>query len=59
MKTAFAIAAHPDDVEFLMAGTLLLLREAGYQLHYMTVANGCCGSMTLDRQTVARIRRDE
>jgi LmbE family N-acetylglucosaminyl deacetylase len=59
VKTAFAIAAHPDDIEFLMAGTLLLLREAGYQLHYMTVANGCCGSMTLDRQTVARIRRDE
>ena len=25
-----AIGAHPDDIEFSMAGTLLLLRQAGY-----------------------------
>ena len=29
MKSAIAIAAHPDDIEFQMAGTLLLLKEAG------------------------------
>ncbi|MDQ6630443.1 MAG: PIG-L family deacetylase, partial [Verrucomicrobiota bacterium] len=33
MKTAFAIAAHPDDIEFMMAGTLLLLKNAGYEIH--------------------------
>ena len=43
-KHAFAVAAHPDDIEFVMAGTLILLRRAGYELHYMNIANGCCGS---------------
>jgi LmbE family N-acetylglucosaminyl deacetylase len=59
MKTALAIAAHPDDIEFLMAGTLIHLKEAGYALHYMTVANGCCGSTRLNAGTIARIRRQE
>lgn len=56
---AFAIAAHPDDIEFLMAGTMLHLGSRGYELHYMTVANGCCGSVEYDRETTARIRRQE
>lgn len=59
MKTAIAIAAHPDDIEFLMAGTLLLLGRAGYELHYWNLANGCCGSTQHDAETVARIRREE
>lgn len=58
-KTAFAIAAHPDDIEFLMSGTLMLLQAAGYEIHYMNVANGCCGTTQYDRATIARIRRDE
>lgn len=58
-KVAFAIAAHPDDIEFLMAGTLMLLGEAGYELHYMNVADGCCGTTQYDRETIARIRREE
>lgn len=29
MNSAIAIAAHPDDIEFLMAGTLLRLQERG------------------------------
>lgn len=57
--TVFAIVAHPDDIEFVMAGTMMHLREAGCELHYMTVANGCCGSMRDDAQTTARIRRQE
>jgi len=56
---AFAIAAHPDDIEFMMAGTLILLGWAGYELHYMTVANGSCGSERLDADTIAAIRRQE
>ena len=55
----FAIAAHPDDVEFVMAGTLIRLRDAGYELHYMNIANGCCGSTEHDVATAARIRRQE
>lgn len=56
---AFAIAAHPDDIEFMMAGTLALLGRAGYALHYMTIADGCCGSMELGRAETARLRASE
>ena len=38
-KAAFAIACHPDDIEFGMAGTLIKLKEAGYEIHYMNIAN--------------------
>ena len=50
---AFAVAAHPDDIEFMMAGTLILLGRAGYELHYMTIANGSCGSERLDGGAVS------
>ena len=43
-KVAFAVAAHPDDIEFMMAGTLYALGQAGYELHYMNTANGSCGA---------------
>jgi N-acetylglucosamine malate deacetylase 1 len=46
-RRAFAVAAHPDDIEFFMAGTLIQLGRAGYELHYMNIANGCCGSTQL------------
>lgn len=59
MKTVFAIAAHPDDIEFLMSGTLMLLGDVGYQIHYMNVASGSCGSIEHDAQAIARIRRGE
>lgn len=58
-KTAFAIGAHPDDIEFFMAGTLLLLKDAGYEIHYMTLANGSCGSTQLDKATISSMRRAE
>lgn len=56
---AFAIGAHPDDIEIFMSGTLLLLAEAGYEIHYLNVANGCCGTTQYDRETIARLRREE
>jgi len=59
MPTVLAIAAHPDDIEFLMAGTMLRLRDEGYDLHYMNLANGCCGSTTTSRVETARIREQE
>jgi LmbE family N-acetylglucosaminyl deacetylase len=59
MKSAIAIAAHPDDIEFLMAGTLMLLREAGHEIHYWNLANGCCGSTRHNAAETARIRREE
>ena len=58
-KRAFAIAAHPDDIEFQMAGTLILLQRAGYEIHYMNIANGCCGTAEHSREEIIAIRREE
>ncbi len=55
----FAIASHPDDIEFSMAGTLLLLGRAKCEIHYMNLANGSCGSHEHDAETIARIRLEE
>ena len=56
---AMAIAAHPDDIEFLMAGTLRLLAEEGWETHYLTLANGSCGSLTAGPAATARLRARE
>jgi N-acetylglucosamine malate deacetylase 1 len=58
-RVAMAIAAHPDDIEFLMAGTLHLLARAGWETHYMTLANGSCGSLTERPAAIARRRARE
>jgi N-acetylglucosamine malate deacetylase 1 len=44
LKVALAIGAHPDDIEFMMAGTLLMLHRAGWEIHYLNIASGSCGS---------------
>src|SRR5262245_57450627 len=54
-----AIHAHPDDVEFPCAGTLILLREAGPPLTIATMTSGDCGSAVHDAEAIAAIRRDE
>jgi LmbE family N-acetylglucosaminyl deacetylase len=56
---AFAIGAHPDDIEFLMAGTLILLRDAGWDIHYLNLSSGNLGSLTLSAAQTARVRRRE
>ena len=56
---ALAVVAHPDDVEFMMAGTLLLLREAGAAIHLWNLANGCLGSVQYGWAETARIRGEE
>ena len=58
-KRAFAVAAHPDDIEFLMAGTLVRLAGAGYELHTMTIANGSCGTSDVPAEEIVRVRRRE
>ncbi|MBA4146471.1 MAG: PIG-L family deacetylase [Verrucomicrobia bacterium] len=58
-KIAFAIVAHPDDIEFMMAGTLLLLKKAGYEIHYMNLSRGNCGSIEYNSPTTAKIRLKE
>jgi LmbE family N-acetylglucosaminyl deacetylase len=59
MKNAIAIAAHPDDIELMMAGTLLLLKRAGYQIHYMNLASGNLGSTEDSSEEIKRIRLEE
>ncbi len=58
-KVALAVGAHPDDVEFMMAGTLALLGDAGYELHIFTVGNGNCGTLEHDHNEICRIRAAE
>lgn len=58
-RCAFAVAAHPDDVEFQMAGTLILLRAAGYEIHIMHIANGSCGTAEHSREEIIAIRERE
>lgn len=59
MPSALAIAAHPDDIEFVMAGTLLLLKEAGWDIHYVNVSTGNMGSTVMTAAQTARIRAKE
>ena len=58
-KIVFAIGSHPDDIEFMMAGTLLRLKKAGYALHYMNVANGCMGTNSKSHAEIVALRREE
>jgi len=59
MRTAIAIAAHPDDIEFMMAGTLLHLKDRGYEIHYFNLSCGNVGSIDHDGETTALIRLEE
>jgi N-acetylglucosamine malate deacetylase 1 len=54
-----AIAAHPDDIEFGMAGTLILLSRSGCEIHYMNLANGSCGTAEYDVESIIKIRLQE
>src|ERR1019366_10191522 len=58
-KRVLAVGAHPDDIEIFCAGTLLLLREHGYELHIATLTLGDCGSKTLSPDQIRCIRRNE
>lgn len=57
--SVLAIAAHADDIEFMMGGTLALLGRRGWETHYLTVANGYAGTAEHSPQEVALIRQDE
>ena len=57
--SAIAIAAHPDDIEFYMAGTLLRLREKGWNIHYFNLSSGNCGSMQMTPPQTRKSRKHE
>lgn len=54
-----AIGAHPDDIEFYMAGTLALLKQAGWEIHYLNLSRGNCGSVKFNPAETRRARRGE
>jgi len=54
-----AVSAHPDDIAIDMAGTLILLRERGYEIHCVSIANGSCGSNSLDTEQISILRDRE
>lgn len=54
-----ALFAHPDDMEFLCAGTLAHFAERGAALHFVTMTAGDCGSAILPAAKITRIRRRE
>jgi LmbE family N-acetylglucosaminyl deacetylase len=58
-KAVLAVFAHPDDIEFVAAGTLLQLAARGWVLHYFNLCNGNCGSVDTDAATTAAIRLEE
>lgn len=55
-----SVLAHPDDAEFLCAGTLIrLVRELGWQAHIATMTPGDCGSADRPAEEISPIRRAE
>ena len=54
-----AFFAHPDDAEFLCAGTLFLLAERGAVVHLATATAGDCGSTILPAHEISRLRLKE
>ncbi len=60
MPVALSILAHPDDAEFLCAGTLLRLRrEHDWAVHVATMTAGDCGTAEHTAEEISRIRRGE
>ena len=43
----------------MMAGTLIRLKECGYEIHYMNIADGALGGNMLSHSALAARRREE
>ncbi|MBA4388397.1 MAG: LmbE family protein [Verrucomicrobia bacterium] len=54
-----AFGCHPDDVEFMAAGTLALLAARGYEVHIATMTGGEVGSPTLSSEAIKAKRLNE
>lgn len=58
-KVAMCMMAHPDDCEFMVAGTLAHLAKKGWEIHIVSSTPGDCGSSTLSQEAISKIRRAE
>lgn len=58
---ALVVTAHPDDVDFGIAGTVALLTGAGVEVDYCVVTDGQAGGFDREvaREEMPRIRRNE
>ena len=59
MTRVLAFGCHPDDVEFMCGGTLVLLARAGCEIHIAVMAGGEMGSPTLPPQEIRAKRLKE
>jgi LmbE family N-acetylglucosaminyl deacetylase len=60
MSTVLSLLAHPDDAEFLCAGTLIRLRQQhDFEVHGASMTPGDCGSIEHGPEEISRIRREE
>ena len=59
-NVVLSVLAHPDDAEFLCAGTITRLRrEHGWDAHIASLTPGDCGSVDRPPEEISRIRRAE
>lgn len=54
-----AVGAHPDDIEMQCAGTLAKCVKRGDEVFIAVVTDGGCGSPTLSRKEIAKVRFQE
>ena len=61
IERVLVVAAHPDDVDFGVAGTVAAWVKAGVEVSYCIVTDGDAGGSDrlMDRSMMARIRREE
>ncbi len=55
-QTILAIHAHPDDIEFLAAGTLAGLSRRGERVILASMTAGDCGAIAQDPEEISQIR---
>ncbi len=60
-NSALVIAAHPDDVDFGLAGTVALWRSLGVPVAYCVITDGDAGGFdrSINRSAIPKIRRTE
>jgi LmbE family N-acetylglucosaminyl deacetylase len=58
-KIVLGLFAHPDDAEFVCAGTLSLLKKTGWAVHIASMTPGDKGSAEHSRKEISKIRKTE
>ena len=58
-RVVLSFLAHPDDAEFLCAGVLIRLADAGWDVHIASATPGDCGTVSHDRWEISSIRTRE